>query len=157
MGAGVDQKTACERFGILRSTHRRFESGPLELIVKGLSQPKGKRKTFEPVQCRCYQAAAWPCSKWCPAPEVSRSSRDRLIDWLWFSNGEMMDATKVAIGQRWQRKNGVVYFVAESRGQSSIDFLLVPVEVPAGVKARKTWKWEQGIRHEMKCVTGGME
>ncbi len=65
-----------------------------------------------------------------------------------------MDAKKVAIGQRWRRKNGVVYAVTDKRGSASIDFLLEPVEVPNGVKARKTWKWDQAIRHEMECVSG---
>lgn len=64
-----------------------------------------------------------------------------------------MNNPMVALGQRWQRKNGVVYVVTEKRGAASIDFLLVPVEVPAGVKARKTWKWDKAIRFEMECIS----
>ena len=56
----------------------------------------------------------------------------------------MSEQPVVAKGQLWQRANGVIYVVEQLSGhvQGSRDVLLVPVQVPKGLRARHTWKYE---------------
>lgn len=59
----------------------------------------------------------------------------------------------VKIGQLWKRRNGVVYEVTEERdSHGARDVLLVPVDTPAGVRSRRTWKWDQAVRAELSFV-----
>jgi hypothetical protein len=57
---------------------------------------------------------------------------------------------RVVIGQFWKRDNGVVYEVCDERGSFSRDVLLIPVEIPRGKKARRTWKWDKAVIAEME-------
>lgn len=64
-----------------------------------------------------------------------------------------MDATKVQLLQLWKRQNGVVYEVADERNnRGTRDVLLVPVDCPPGIKARRTWKHNAAVQAEFEFV-----
>ena len=66
-----------------------------------------------------------------------------------------MNGGHVEIGQRWRRPDGVVVEVQEERGNGSLrEVLLVPVEIPAGKRARKSWKWDEAVVYEFKLEGG---
>lgn len=62
---------------------------------------------------------------------------------------------EVAVGQVWRNpKTGVEYIVESDRGEKAVgvDVLLVPICVPEGKKARKSWKWSRAVRAEFDFV-----
>lgn len=64
-----------------------------------------------------------------------------------------MSIPKVELGQRWKRRDGVVVEVQGIRMfRGTREAMLVPVEVPGGKRARKSWKWNGAIRSEMEPV-----
>ncbi len=56
------------------------------------------------------------------------------------------------INSLFRRENGIVYVVKEMRGEVTFDWLLVPVEIPEGLRARKTWKWDQAVLSQMTQI-----
>ena len=65
----------------------------------------------------------------------------------------MPETPKVDVGQKWKRRDGVVVEVMEIRMfRGSREALLVPVDAPHGKRARKSWKWDESIRHGMILV-----
>ena len=64
-----------------------------------------------------------------------------------------MSPTEVQLLQLWRRKNGVVYEVADERNnRGTRDVLLVPVETPPGIRARRTWKYDAAVLAEFEFV-----
>lgn len=64
-----------------------------------------------------------------------------------------MDATKVQLLQLWKRRNGVVYEVVEERDNDGTRcVLLTPVQVPHGLRARRTWKYDAAVQAEFEFV-----
>lgn len=62
----------------------------------------------------------------------------------------MLAIPEVNVGQRWRRSDGIVVEVKEIRMfRGSREALLVPVEVPEGKRARKSWKWDGAIRSQL--------
>lgn len=45
--------------------------------------------------------------------------------------------------------------VHDERGDVSRDVLLVPIVIPPGTRARRTWKWDVAVTREMERVKGG--
>jgi len=68
-----------------------------------------------------------------------------------FNEGvRMLSIPNVAIGQKWKRVDGTVVEVRETRMVRGFrNVLLVPVSVPKGKRARKSWKWDAAVRSEM--------
>ena len=65
----------------------------------------------------------------------------------------MLSIPEVNVGQRWKRPDGTVVEVREIRiFRGSREALLVPVDVPAGKRARTSWKWDAAIRSQMVPV-----
>lgn len=65
----------------------------------------------------------------------------------------MLSIPEVNVGQKWKRPDGTVVEVREIRMfRGSREALLVPVDVPDGKRARKSWKWDAAIRSQMVPV-----
>ena len=63
---------------------------------------------------------------------------------------------EVSVGQRWRRPDGSIVVVREIRiYRGSREALLVPIDVPPGRRARKSWKWVEAISAEMERVEHG--
>jgi hypothetical protein len=60
----------------------------------------------------------------------------------------------VIVGQKWKRANGVVCLVAEERTRKGKlrEVLLLPVEFPANLKPRQSWKWDESVKFELTLV-----
>ncbi|WP_417459041.1 hypothetical protein [Kordiimonas sp.] len=61
-----------------------------------------------------------------------------------------MSEQKAPIGSRWRRPGGVIYEVTRDRCDSTRDVLLVPVFIPDGKKARKTWKYDALVEFDFE-------
>lgn len=58
---------------------------------------------------------------------------------------------QVKIGSKWKR-NGVTYEVQDEQVGTTRSVLLVPVDIPAGKRARRSWKYDMHVPLDMEQV-----